>query len=72
MNDEKELKDLIHSRLYTPHNFMIVAKNNTFGQNSRIDFVVQRISPMNFKEANVGLLDMMKVYASKEDLMQIN
>lgn len=70
-NDDKELKDLIHSRLYTLHNLMLVAKRNTFGANTRIDYVVQKISPMNFKEANKGLLEMLKVYSEK-DSMQIN
>lgn len=68
-NDDKELKDLIHSRLYTPHNLMIVAKQSTYAQNTRIDYVVQNINPINYKEANKGLIEMLKVYSTKEDLM---
>lgn len=39
-NDEKEFKELLHSKMYIPHNLMISAKQNSFGQNSRIDYYV--------------------------------
>jgi len=69
-NDDKEIKDMINSQLYKYQNFMLIAKHNQRSNDqTRVDYLVQKVTPMNRKEANKGYLDMLKAYHQIEVLM---
>lgn len=68
-NDDKEFKELLHSKMYKQYNLMLSAKQSTYGQNSRVDYFVQKISPINYKDANSCMLSQLKSYSARPDLM---
>lgn len=48
---------------------MIIAKANTH-QQDRIDYLVQKISPVNTKDTNRGIIDLLKVYKELDNKMR--
>jgi hypothetical protein len=68
-HDEKELKDLVSTKLYKHYTLMIAARKSTYGEGLRIDYSALRVYPGEFPNINGTYLKMLESYKVKESVM---
>ena len=63
-SDDKQMKDLMHSKYYKPYQFMVVAKRSTYSD--RVDYTAARVWPHKMEQDNSHMIHMLNCYSAKE------